>query len=550
MEAARTVRNLWVVGVGNMETKRELRVGFDVGGTFTDGVLMCGREVLSKAKSLTTPDVTGGIVEALEAVMTKSGTNPAEVAMVSLGTTHTTNALIERRNLNQVGIFRLGAPATTAIPPLTGWPESLKEAIGGHELVHIIRGGSEYDGRDIVPLDKKAIEDACKSMKGKVDSVSITGVFSPIINDHEEQSAEIVRNVLGEDIPITLSHRIATISLLERENSTILNASVITVMRRAINSLKAAVRKRGIDAPLFIVQNDGSVMSANYAIDYPIFTVASGPAASVRGSVYLSGIEDGVVVDIGGTSTDVAYIVKGFPRESSITVNIGGVKTNIRCPDLLSIALGGGTIVKHKDDDVIELGPESVGYNLVRLGKSFGGPLLTVHDTAVALGKLQQKLDVFKTDYVTHPERINAVPKPLIENAWAAIKATIEEIIDKMKTTPEPVPAIFIGGGALVVPREKIIGVSEVIMPDHFEVGGAVGTTIAEIGAYAEGVVDLDIEDRAEAIVEVTEHAKDNAEAAGAIRNTVEVIDVEEIPFTYMPGKREKIRIRVKGQVL
>jgi len=533
-----------------METKRELRVGFDVGGTFTDGVLMCGREVLSKAKSLTTPDVTGGIVEALEVVMTKCGANPAEVAMVSLGTTHTTNALIERRNLNQVGIFRLGAPATTAIPPLTGWPESLKEAIGGHELVHIIRGGSEYDGRDIVPLDKKAIEDACKSMKGKVDSVSITGVFSPIINDHEEQSAEIVRNVLGEDIPITLSHRIATISLLERENSTILNASVITVMRRAINSLKAAVRKRGIDAPLFIVQNDGSVMSANYAIDYPIFTVASGPAASVRGSVYLSGIEDGVVVDIGGTSTDVAYIVKGFPRESSITVNIGGVKTNIRCPDLLSIALGGGTIVKHKDDDVIELGPESVGYNLVRLGKSFGGPLLTVHDTAVALGKLQQKLDVFKTDYVTHPERINAVPKPLIENAWAAIKATIEEIIDKMKTTPEPVPAIFIGGGALVVPREKIIGVSEVLMPDHFEVGGAVGTTIAEIGAYAEGVVDLDIEDRAKAIVEVTEHAKDNAEAAGAIRNTVEVIDVEEIPFTYMPGKREKIRIRVKGQVL
>jgi N-methylhydantoinase A/oxoprolinase/acetone carboxylase beta subunit len=108
--------------------------------------------------------------------------------------------------------------------------------------------------------------------------------------------------------------------------------------------LKAAVRERGIDAPLFIVQNDGSVMSADYAIDYPIFTVASGPAASVRGSVYLSGIEDGVVVDIGGTSTDVAYIVKGFPRESSITVNIGGVKTNIRCPDLLSIALGGGTI--------------------------------------------------------------------------------------------------------------------------------------------------------------------------------------------------------------
>jgi N-methylhydantoinase A/oxoprolinase/acetone carboxylase beta subunit len=528
----------------------KLRVGFDVGGTFTDGVLMREREVLAKAKSLTTQDVTGGIVNALDELLNQSGVDPTRIGMVSLGTTHTTNAIIERRNLNKVGIFRLGAPATTAIPPLTGWPEDLKEAIGGSELVHIIRGGSEYDGRDIVPLDEKAIEQACQKMKGKVDSVAITGVFSPIIPDHEERAAKIVRDVLGEEVHITLSHRIATISLLERENSTILNAAVITVMQRAVHSLKQAVAERGIDAPLYIVQNDGSVMSADYAVDYPIFTVASGPAASVRGSVYLSGIEDGVVVDIGGTSTDVAYIVNGFPRESSITVTIGGVKTNIRCPDLLSIALGGGTIVKYEGEEVKALGPESVGYNLVRLGKSFGGPLLTVHDIAVALGKLDRKLNVFKTDFVTHPEKIAELPKPLVENAWEAIRVTIEEAIDKMKTTAEPVPAIFIGGGAMVVPKEGIAGVSEVFSPEHFEVGGAVGTTIAEIGAYAEGVVDLEQEERDTAIARVTAQAAENAAAAGAIRDTVEVIDVEEIPFTYMPGKREKIRVRVKGQVL
>ena len=529
---------------------RQLRVGFDVGGTFTDGVLMQEREVLAKAKALTTQDVTGGIVEALDRVLEESAIDPSQVSMVSLGTTHTTNAIIERKKLNRVGVFRLGAPATTAIPPLTGWPEDLKEAIGGREVVHVIRGGSEYDGRDIVPLDKQAIEQACKVMKGKIDAVAITGVFSPIITDHEEQAEEVVRSVLGDDIHVTLSHRIATISLLERENSTILNAAVITVMQRAVQSLKAAVAERGIDAPLFIVQNDGSVMSADYAVDYPIFTVASGPAASVRGSVYLSGIEDGVVADIGGTSTDVAYIVKGFPRESSITVNIGGVKTNIRCPDLLSIALGGGTIIKHEGDDVTGLGPESVGYNLVRLGTSFGGPLMTVHDTAVALGKLDTRLAVFKTDFVTAPDKIAALSKPLVENAWEAIRKTIEEAIDKMKTTAEPVPAIFIGGGALVVPKANISGVSQAVSPDHFEVGGAVGTTIAEIGAYAEGVVDLDVEDRDEAIERVTKHAIDNAVKAGAIRDTAEVIDIEEIPFTYMPGKREKIRIRVKGKVL
>lgn len=529
--------------------ERNLRLGFDVGGTFTDGVLMKDEGVLAKAKSLTTEDVTTGIIDALDMLLKRVDIDPSDVSMVSLGTTHTTNAIIERRNLNKVGIFRLGAPATTAIPPLTGWPDDIKEAIGGLANVHIVRGGSEYDGQDIVPLDEKAIAEACKGMKGKADSIAITGVFSPILPDHEERAAAIVKDILGDEVHISLSHRIATISILERENSTILNASVITVMQRAVNSLKEAVKERGIEAPLFIVQNDGSVMSANYAADYPIFTVASGPAASVRGAVYLSGIEDGVVVDIGGTSTDVAYIVNGFPRESSITVNIGGVKTNIRCPDLLSIALGGGTIVKTQDNKVVGLGPESVGYNLVRLGKSFGGPLLTVHDIAVATGRLHEKLDVFETNFATNKAKVRELPLTLVERSHMAIKHTLEEGIDKMKTTAEPVPAIFIGGGALVVPAKDITGTSQVLNPEHFEVGGAVGTTIAEIGAYAEGVVDLEREDREASIERTTEQAKDNAVAAGAIRETTEVIDIEEIPFTYMPGKREKIRVRVKGKI-
>src|SRR5699024_8113217 len=294
--------------------------------------------------------------------------------------------IIERQNLNKVGVFRIGAPATTAIPPLTGWPEDLKEAIGGEENTFIFEGGSEYDGRDIVPLeDESSIREACEKVKGKVDSVAVTGVFSPMIPEHENRAAEIIKEVLGDDILITLSQNISTISLLERENSTILNASVISVMQRSINALQQAAKNRGVDAPLFVVQNDGSVMSADYAIDYPIFTVASGPAASVRGAVHLSGVEDGVVADVGGTSTDVGYIVEGFPRESAITVSIGGVKTNIRCPDLLSIALGGGTIIKNRGTEVLGIGPESTGYNLVNLGRSIGVPMLTVHDIAVTI---------------------------------------------------------------------------------------------------------------------------------------------------------------------
>lgn len=527
---------------------KDIRLGFDVGGTFTDGVIVQGDEVLAKAKALTTEDVTSGIVNAMDMMLKDKDIDTSKIGFVALGTTHTTNAIIERRNLNKVGILRLGAPATTAIPPLTGWPEDLKEAIGGEENMFIIRGGKEYDGRDIVPLDEEAIRDACRKMKGKVNSIAITGVFSPMITDQEDRAAEIVREELG-DLPITLSNHIASISILERENSTILNASVITVMRRAVDALKKATKDRGIDAPLFIVQNNGTVMGADYAVNYPIFTVVSGPAASVRGSVYLSGITNGVVVDVGGTSSDIAFIVDGFPRESSVTVSIGGVKTNIRCPDLMSIALGGGTILKTKGNEVIGLGPESVGHNLVHLGKSFGGPMITTHDIGVASGVIDSKLDIFDTDFAPEIDKVKALDKSLVEAGYNKIKETIEVAVDQMKTTAGDTEAIFVGGGGMVVPKKNLEGITRVLQPPHFEVCGAIGATIAEIGAYAEGVADLAVEDRDEAINKVVERAKDQAEKAGAIRDTIEVLDVEEIPFAYMPGKRQKIRIRVKGKI-
>ena len=144
---------------------------------------------------------------------------------------------------------------------------------------------------------------------------------------------------------------------------------------------------------------------------------------------------------------------------------------------------------------------------------------------------------------------MRALDKGLVDAAYKKIKNTLEVAVDQMKTVAGDVKAIFVGGGAMVVPREALDGISEVVLPPHFEVCGAIGTTIAEIGAYAEGVADLEIENREKAIDKVIEKAKDEAQKAGALRDTVEVLDVEEIPFAYMPGKREKIRIRVKGKI-
>ena len=152
----------------------------------------------------------------------------------------------------------------------------------------------------------------------------------------------------------------------------------------AAGGFRQALTAHGIDAQLFFSQNDGTLMALDYAIRYPILTVASGPTNSIRGAAFLSGLEDAIVVDVGGTSTDVGILVNGFPRESSIAVDVGGVRTNFRTPDLLSIALGGGTRIV--TGDTLRIGPESVGYRLTEDARIFGGEVLTLSDVIECLG--------------------------------------------------------------------------------------------------------------------------------------------------------------------
>ena len=324
----------------------DLRIGIDVGGTNTDAVILDPNDqVLASAKSPTTQDVTSGIDQALRAVLAESNVAPTAIRYAMLGTTHCTNAIVTRRGLNRVGVIRLGAPATGAIEPLLTWPQDLRHTVCAHSC--ILHGGHEYNGEPIAALDRDEIRTAAQQLTGHVGAVAITGVFSPVNPDHEHQARDVLREELGPDIPISLSNEIGSISLLERENATVLNAALISVARTAIDGFEQAIRQLQIPATLFLGQNDGSLMSVDYALQYPIFTIASGPANSIRGAAYLSQLREAIVIDIGGTTTDVGILQKGFPRESALAVEIGGVQTNFRMPDLLSIGLGGGSHVQH-----------------------------------------------------------------------------------------------------------------------------------------------------------------------------------------------------------
>ncbi len=341
--------------------------------------------LLARFKSPTTPDVSTGIRNALDGlVQTHPDLDLGAIRYAMLGTTHCTNAVIELRNLNNVGLIRVGAPSTLAILPFVEWPDDLRAAINGR--FEVVEGGFEYDGQAARPLDEAAVRRAAESFAGKVDSVAVSGAFSPVDPSHEQRAGAILQEVLGADIPVTYSYEIGSVGLIERENAAILNAALVEAAKVAAGGFQQALHDHGINARMFFSQNDGTLMALDYAIRYPILTVASGPTNSIRGAAFLSGLQDAIVVDVGGTSTDVGILVKGFPRESSVAVNVGGVHTNFRTPDLLSIAVGGGTRVVVGDE--LRIGPASVGYRLLTEARIFGGDVLTLSDAAVAAGRV------------------------------------------------------------------------------------------------------------------------------------------------------------------
>jgi N-methylhydantoinase A/oxoprolinase/acetone carboxylase beta subunit len=322
---------------------------------------------------------------------------------------------------------------------------------------------------------------------------------------------------------------------LERENAAILNAAVMRVAKTAVNSLERALKERNIHAQLYMTQNDGTLMSAEYAMKYPVLTIASGPANSLRGGAFLSGLKNAIVVDVGGTTTDVGVLVNGFPRESAVAVEIGGVRTNFRMPDLISMGLGGGSLVEDADGDV-RVGPRSVGYELEKEALVFGGKKLTATDIAVYLNRVR----------LGDPSKVENLDRTLAEMADKKITRMVEETIDKMKTSPDPVPIVFVGGGSILLP-DALKGALKVIKPPHFEVANAIGAVIAQVSGEIDRVFSLEKTEREDVLKEAKEIAAREAVKAGADPETVEIVDVEEVPLAYLPGNAIRIRVKAAG---
>lgn len=276
-------------------------------------------------------------------------------------------------------------------------------------------------------------------------------------------------------------------------------------------------------------------MALDYALRYPILTVASGPTNSIRGAAYLTGIRDAVVVDVGGTTTDIGALQHGFPRQAALAIAIGGVRTNFRMPDLLSIGLGGGSIVRTESNRV-SVGPRSVGYRLTTAARIFGGDTLTMTDIAVAAGMTR----------LGHPARVRDLAPDLVEQAVGAALHLLAEGIDRVKTSSAAVPVIAVGGGSILVP-DRLPGVSTIVRPEHFDCANAIGAAIAQVSGEIDRIWHLEGRSRDSILAEAKEKACEKACRAGADPNTLEIIEIEEIPLAYLPGNAVRLRVKVAG---
>ena len=334
---------------------------------------------------------------------------------------------------------------------------------------------------------------------------------------------------------VCLSHANGRTGLLERENAATLNAALGELAGRTIRGIERAIEALGVEAPLYLSQNDGTLMDADFAASFPVLTISSGPTNSMRGAAWLSGIRDGIVVDVGGTSTDVGALVNGFPREAAVAVEMAGVRTNFRMPDTVSIPLGGGTVV---EPDPLRIGPESVGYRLTEAGLVFGGETLTTTDMAVAGGRVQ----------IGDPRLVAGVDPSLVARVMTEIQNRVETAIDRVKLSRDDVPVALVGGGSVLL-GDDLAGASEVLRPQNSGVANAIGAAIAQVGGQVERVYALEGMGREAAIADCSAAAIARAVSAGADPTTIEVVEIDEVPLTYIPSNATRVRVKAVGDL-
>ncbi|MEM9331421.1 MAG: hydantoinase/oxoprolinase family protein [Pseudomonadota bacterium] len=406
--------------------EKHVLLGIDTGGTYTDAVLFTYEEgILAKAKSLTTKhDLSIGISGAVDAVLSRYSGSVSDSVVVSLSTTLATNALVEGKG-GSVGLVMIGFDEEDMTR------SGLREALGGDPCL-FIPGGHDVQGNE-KPLDAKQLDAFLDANAPNVSGFAVAGYFAVRNPAHELKVREIIQEKTS--LPVTCSHELSSkLGGPKRALTTVLNARLIPVIQSLIVACKSHLKKIGIRAPVMVVRGDGTLVDSNFALNRPIETILSGPAASLVGAKFLLGKKDAVVSDIGGTTTDVAILEKGWPRIEPEGATVGGFTTMVEAVAMHTFGLGGDSCVEIDEDAKLKL----------KLGPRRQIPisLLATEFKETVLEELKRQEAL---EYPGHTCCKFALRAPGTEGRVGGLKATEMKLYQRLTSEPKPLDTFLKG---------------------------------------------------------------------------------------------------------
>ena len=331
-------------------------LGVDTGGTYTDAVVLDtgSDQIIGKAKALTTrPELSNGVGAAIDAAIADAGVNPSDIAMVSLSTTLATNALVEGQG-GRVACVAIGFDAADLTRA------GLEDALHGDPVLRIA-GGHNHSGAEAAPLDLDGLRKQLAVLEDGVTGFAVAAQFATRNPAHELAARDLIRDLTGK--PVTCAHELSqSLGGPKRALTAVLNARLIGMIDRLITACEGHLKRIGVTARLMVVRGDGALVAADVARVKPIETILSGPAASIAGASWLSGVSDALVSDIGGTTTDICLLRDGRPKIDPQGARVGPYRTMVEAVAMRTWGLGGDSQVHLRDglDGGVVLGPRRV----------------------------------------------------------------------------------------------------------------------------------------------------------------------------------------------
>lgn len=542
-------------------------LGIDMGGTHVDGVLIRENKIVRKVKKLVDrKKLSESLVEAIDALI--DSVDPTEIERVNLSTTLSTNAIVEGNTSDVTLITQSGPGIKHTFDDLS-------------KDTYFLSGYVDHRGKKVHPLDESELEELKASLGEKDHNLAVVTKFSARNPVHEKEIVDHFKDAFNH---VTQGHRLSgRLNYPRRVNTAILNSAVHDVYANFSKQIVNALRNRNIQAPIYILKADGGTMTHEMAVERPVETILSGPAASFMGMWSLLDLDGThILFDIGGTTTDIFFIVNGSPVFEREGIEISKHRTLVRAIFSQSIGIGGDSHVRVENGE-LKVGPERRGSSL-----TFGGETLTLTDALVLLSDDEtpeaviQGFETLKTPFqnevhpaeITHRELAEKIVRQAIDEIYEetmrlleALNSqpvkTIQEILEE--ETIEPSSLKLIGGPAAMLEpylAERFALPTE--RPKHHAVANAIGAALAkptfEVNLLADtqqGIVripEVDVYEKIqsgynlnEAVELVHEVLRKEGQQMGEADPEIEIIDATS--FNMVDGYLFSKNIRVHGQL-